>query len=59
VGNIDVGDRVQIIKTSQENKKQLLKFGQLILLADGTNCVVALDDGSVATVDIGVLKKIQ
>ena len=57
--NINAGDRVQIVKTSPDNKKQLLKFGRLILVADGTNCVVALDDGSVATVDIGELKKIE
>lgn len=57
--NINAGDRVQIVKPGPDNKKQLLKFGRLILVADGTNCVVALDDGSVVTVDISELKRIE
>lgn len=54
---INVNDRVQIIQIEPGGQQLLHKFGTVILISDGRQCVVALDDGSVATVKIGQLKK--
>lgn len=55
--NINVGDRVQIVKS--DKKDELNKFGMVIMVADGTKFVLALDDGTPASVTAAQLKKIR
>lgn len=54
---ITVGQRVQIIQVSANEQGLLYKFGRVMMIADGVRCVVALEDGGAATLDIGQLKK--
>ena len=56
---IDVNDRVQIIQAPQDQPGLLNQTGTVLLVADGTNCVVQLDNGAAATVSADQLKKLE
>lgn len=55
---IAVGDRVQIISVGSDERRLLHKYGMVIMIADKVNCLVVLDEGGSATVNINQLAKV-
>lgn len=55
--HININDRVEIVQANPKEQHLLNKVGRVILIADDTKAVVALEDGSGATVHINQLKK--
>lgn len=57
---INVTDRVRIAKVESEAQRHLLnRVGIVVMIAGGTNCVVAFPDGSGASVTIDQLVKVS
>jgi len=55
--SISVGQRVQIIQVSPKEQGILYKFGRVMMIADGVKCVVALEEGGAASVNMNQLKR--
>lgn len=53
---LGVGARVQIISVEPGQEALLRKSGQIEMISDGVMCVVALDDGRTAVVEMPQLK---
>ena len=58
MASIDVNDRVVIIQVGPNEQQLLNKKGRVLMISDGRICVIALDSGEGATVDISQLKKL-
>jgi hypothetical protein len=58
MSGINVTDRVQIIQAPQDQPDLSNKTGTVVLISDGKNCTIVLDNGQAVTVDIKQLKKI-
>jgi hypothetical protein len=57
---INVSDRVRIAKVNTAAEQHLLnRVGVVVMIADGTRCVVAFPDGSGATVEVSQLAKMN
>ncbi len=57
---VNVNDRIQITQVRPEDDQHLLhRFGRVMIITDDVNCVIRLDEGGVATVDISQLKKVN
>jgi hypothetical protein len=55
---INVSDRVRIVSAkSPKEQAWVNKVGVVVMIADGTRCVVAFPDQSAATVEIDQLVK--
>jgi len=55
---IRVQDRVQIVNVNAEHNFLLNRSGQVIMIVDEVDCLVQLDDGETAEIDIKYLKKV-
>lgn len=55
---INVSDRVRIVRVGADEKQLLHKLGRVMFIADGANCLVVLDDGTSAEVNINQLEKV-
>jgi hypothetical protein len=58
VAQIEVADFVEIIAVAPGDEALLHRMGRVMMIVDGDRCVVALDDGGGATVNIKQLKKV-
>lgn len=57
---VNVGDRIQIMRVSPDDDPQLLrKFGSVIMIIDSEKCFVILEEGGEAMVNINQVKKVQ
>lgn len=56
---INVTDRVRIVRTETGAPVTARYFGQVIMIVDGTKCFVQLDNGGVAEVDVSQLTKVN
>jgi hypothetical protein len=57
---VNVSDRIQITQVRPNDDQDLLhKFGRVMIITDDVNCVIAIDEGGVATVDISQVKKVN
>lgn len=57
MGQIGVNDRVTIVQVKPGEQNLQNKSGVVMMVVDGVNCFVLLDDGSSANVNINQLKK--
>lgn len=57
MGQIGVNNRVKIIQVKPGEQQFMNKSGTVMMIVDGVKCVVILDDGGMAEVDISQLKK--
>lgn len=57
MGQISATDRVRIIQVKPGEQQFMNKSGKVMMVVDGVKCIVLLDDGGMAEVDIGQLKK--
>lgn len=55
----DVGCRVEIAIAGPDESQLLHKRGQLLMVTDGVNAVVALEDGSAATLKLSQLSRVD
>jgi hypothetical protein len=59
MAQVDVNDKVQIFHLNPNDDRNLLnKIGVVVLIVDDERCVIRLDDGNDATVDITQVKRI-
>jgi hypothetical protein len=56
---INVMDRVQIVRTESGAPDSAGQFGRVYMVVDDTKCFVRLDNGGVATVNADQLKKVS
>lgn len=54
---VKIGDRVQIVEVAESEQHLLNKTGRVIVIVDGTNCVVSLDGGDTANILVSQLEK--
>jgi len=57
--DINVNDRVEIIEAGPSEQHLLHKFGTVMMIIDGENCFVLLDDETDANVNVKQLKKVK
>lgn len=58
MGRVNVNDRIEIIQVSSNEQHLLHKSGRVVLIADEVTCVVALDEGGGASVNMNQLRKV-
>ena len=56
---IRISDRVQITEVAEGEENLLNKTGRVIVIVDGTNCVVSLDTGDSANILVSQLEKVE
>jgi hypothetical protein len=59
MAEINVMDRVRIVRSETGAPLPGGQFGRVVMIADGTKCVVQLDNGGAATVNVNQLKKVE
>jgi len=60
MAQVNVNDRIQITQVRPNDDQHLLhKFGRVMIITDDVNCVIALEEGGVATVDISQVKTVD
>jgi hypothetical protein len=55
---IQVNDLVEIVSAGPSEQQLLHRVGRVVLITDGTKCVVAFNDGSGASVKVEQLRKV-
>jgi hypothetical protein len=55
---INVGDRVQVIKTKPGEEQFLNKIGRVVLVTDEVNCVVSFGGNAGGSFHVSQLKKV-
>ncbi len=58
MATINVGDRVQVIKTKPGEEQFLNKIGRVVLVADEVNCMVSFGANAGGSFHISQLKKV-
>jgi hypothetical protein len=56
---INMGDQVEIVRVTDDQKALLHKRGRVVMITDDVNCMLRLDAGGSAVVTADQLKKVS
>ena len=56
---INVGDVIEVVRANPDDPKTLRKVGRVVMVADGTRCIVQFNDGTAGTFEADQLKKVR